>query len=99
MSGFVCVVDSAFFNHKLYKEGDRLDVEDPELIARMNGRFVSEDEYDNSLRRVVVNIDRRQEQFSKAQIEDITKEVASENARLKAELKEMRKKGAVKKEG
>ena len=42
MAGFVCVVDSAFFNHRLYKEGERLDVEDPELIARMEGRFVNE---------------------------------------------------------
>lgn len=98
MAGFVCVVESAFFNHRLYREGDRLDVEDPELIARMDGRFVNEKDYMDSVRRVTVNLDRKREQFSKQQVEDITREVAGENARLKAELKEFRKKGAVKKE-
>ena len=89
MAGFVCVVDSAFFNHRLYKEGERLDVEDPELIARMEGRFVNEKDYMDSVRRVTVNLDRKQ-------VEDITREVAGENARLKAELKELRKKDAKK---
>ena len=98
MTGFVCVVDSAFFNHHLYKEGDRLDVEDPELIARMEGRFVNEKDYMDSFRRVTVNLDHKKEQFSKQQVEDITREVAGENARLKAELKEIRKKDVVKKE-
>lgn len=98
MAGFVCVVESAFFNYRLYKEGERLDVEDPELIARMEGRFVNEKDYLDSVRRVTVNLDRKQEQFSKQQVEDITREVAGENARLKAELKELRKKDAVKKE-
>ena len=96
MAGFVCVVDSAFFNHRLYKEVERLDVEDPELIARMEGRFVNEKDYLDSVRRVTVNLDRKQEQFSKQQVEDITREVAGENARLKAELKELRKKDAKK---
>ena len=98
MAGFVCIVESAFFNHRLYRAGERLDVEDPELIARMEGRFVNEKDYMDSVRRVTVNLDHKQEQFSKQQVEDITREVAGENARLKAELKELRKKDAVKKE-
>lgn len=93
---FVCVVENAFFNHQLYKAGDTVDVDDPELIKRMGGRFVTESDFKESKRKPLENFDAKKEVFTKKQVETIITETASENARLKAELKEIKKTGAKK---
>lgn len=91
MPSFVCVVENAFFNHNLYKTGDTLFVEDPDLIEKMEGRFVLESDYEQTVRKVVVNLDNKKSTYTKAQVDDTIKEVATENARLKSELKALRK--------
>lgn len=87
MPSFVCVDNNVFFNKQVYNSGDRIFVEDDELIARMKGRFVLESEYEDSRRKVVVNFDRKKTSFTKEELNDTIKEVALENARLKEQLR------------
>lgn len=91
MPSFVCVVDGAYFNQHLYHSGDRIVVDDNELIERMGDRFVLEEDYNNKYRSVVQNLDRKKDVYTKAEVTDTLKETVSENLRLKNELKSLRK--------
>lgn len=87
MPSFVCVDNNVFFNKQIYNSGEKIFVEDDELIERMRGRFVLESEYEASRRKVVVNFDRKKSSFTKEELNDTIKEVALENARLKEQLR------------
>jgi hypothetical protein len=91
MPNFVCVYDNVYFNHKVWSQGEVITVDDTDLIEKMGARFVPQSDYENSLRKVTVNLDRKRESFTRQQVEDITKEVAAENARLRNELKETKR--------
>lgn len=99
MTVFVCVVENCFFNHHIYKKGDTVHVEDKDLIQRMNGRFVSKEEFDKTVVSVVRNLDSKKDVYTKEEVKEKVSELATENAFLKNKIREVEKKQAPKKVG
>ena len=99
LGAYICIVDGedfAFFNKRAYRYGDRVVVDDPELLVKMMSagpRFIPEEQFEKADKDLIKKI--RSASSNNSTVEDVVRSAELEKKQLKdeyeAKIEELKK--------